>query len=226
MRSHTSATGATRRTTPGTGPIRNGRQTVAALRGAPTRARLVEASITCIAKFGYANTSLQKIADEAGLSRGAAQHHFGDFHGLIRATISELQAERLRAFRRSTGAGKNDVRSLVRAQWRQLQSPAFIASHELALASRCQPELASIMTPLQAEFLENFHALAASAFPEWRGDREGLDLALALSRTLLETMALNLVIGAVTPSLVEPMLALLENQLHAMNPTVPIGRLP
>jgi AcrR family transcriptional regulator len=47
-----------------------------ALKSAQTRARLIEATIRCIVKLGYAGTTTPQVAAEAGLSRGAMLHHF------------------------------------------------------------------------------------------------------------------------------------------------------
>lgn len=45
-------------------------------RSRATRQRLLQAAITCLARDGWDNASVGNIAAEAGISRGAAQHHF------------------------------------------------------------------------------------------------------------------------------------------------------
>ena len=79
-----------------------------ALKSAQTRARLIESTIRCLVKFGYAGTTTPKVASEASLSRGAMLHHFENGGALMQATIAELLDRRLRAFRRAeprTAAG-------------------------------------------------------------------------------------------------------------------------
>src|SRR3546814_7409886 len=56
---------------------------------------------------------------------------------------SDLE-KRLRAFRRAAETDQHDPATLVRTYWRQLQKPAFIAFHELALAARTHADLARI----------------------------------------------------------------------------------
>jgi hypothetical protein len=107
---------------------------------------------------------------------------------------------------------------MVSTYWRQLQKPAFVAFHELALAARSNADLARILHPLQTEFREKFNAQAVQLFPEWQGDPVGFDLAMALSQTLLEGMAISLLTGAIEERMVEPMLRLLEQQIRAMKP--------
>ena len=189
-----------------------------ALKSAQTRARLIDATIRCIVKLGYANTTTPQVAAEAGLSRGAMLHHFENGAALIKAAIVELHDKRLRAFRRAAEANEHETSTMVNAYWRQLQKPAFVAFHELALAARTNADLARILQPLQDEFREKFNAQAVQLFPEWQSDPVGFDLAMTLSQTLLEGMAINLLTGAMEERMVEPMLRLLEQQIRTMRP--------
>ncbi|RYE75503.1 MAG: TetR/AcrR family transcriptional regulator, partial [Oxalobacteraceae bacterium] len=126
--------------------------TLQSVKSAQTRAKLIEATIRCIVRVGYANTTTPQVAAEAGLSRGAMLHHFENGAALIKAAIVELHEKRLRAFRRAADTDEHETAKLVRAYWKQLQKPAFVAFHELALASRSDPDLARILQPLQVEF--------------------------------------------------------------------------
>lgn len=190
------------------------------LKSAQTRARLIEATVRCIVKVGYANTTTPQVAAEAGLSRGAMLHHFENGSALIKAAIVELHEKRLRAFRRAADTEDHDTTQLVRTYWRQVQKPAFVAFHELALAARTHPDLARILHPLQVEFRNRFNNQAVALFPEWQKDRVGFNLAMTLSQTMTEGMAINLLIGAMDETMVEPMLDLLEDQIRLMNPTL------
>ena len=191
------------------------------VKSAQTRARVIEATIRCIVKVGYANTTTPQVAAEAGLSRGAMLHHFENGAAVIKAAIVELHEKRLRAFRRAADTGEHDTTTLVRTYWRQIQRPAFVAFHELALAARTNPDLARILQPLQVEFRERFNTQAVVLFPEWQADRQGFNLAMTLSQTMLEGMAINLLTGAMDEAMVDPMLKLLEDQIIAMNPALP-----
>ncbi len=189
-----------------------------ALKSAQTRSRLIKATINCLVRVGYAKTTTSLVAAEAGLSRGAMLHHFENGAALIKAAILGLHEKRLRAFRRAVDVGDHDPGKLVRAWWRQLMRPSFIAFHELAIAARTNSDLARILLPLQHEFRERFNAQATALFPEWQGDRAAFDLAMTLSQSMLEGLAINLLTGAADEAMVEPMLKLLEDQIRAMNP--------
>jgi AcrR family transcriptional regulator len=147
-------------------------------------------------------------------------HHFENGAALIKAAIVELHEKRLRAFRRAADTETHDTATLVRTYWKQLQKPAFVAFHELALAARSNVELAHILQPLQVQFRDRFNQQADSLFPEWHPDRDRFHLAMTLSQTMLEGMAIQRLTGAMDDAMVEPMLILLERQVASMNPAL------
>jgi AcrR family transcriptional regulator len=67
---------------------------------AETRAKLIRAARKAFAAKGYAAASMDDLTAEAGLTRGALYHNFGDKKGLLQAVIDQIDAEmvaRLRA---------------------------------------------------------------------------------------------------------------------------------
>ncbi|MGL4964446.1 MAG: TetR/AcrR family transcriptional regulator [Inquilinus sp.] len=60
---------------------------------AETRAKLLRAARHAFGTKGYAEASMDDFTAEAGLTRGALYHHFGDKKGLLRAVIAEIDAE-------------------------------------------------------------------------------------------------------------------------------------
>jgi AcrR family transcriptional regulator len=189
-----------------------------ATKSAATRARLIDATIRCIIKYGYSRTTTPRVAEEAGLSRGAMLHHFENGGALMCAAIAELHNKRLRAFRRSADNTVHDVGRLVRAYWKQVSGETFTAFHELALAARTDSDLATILAPAQEEFRSRWYHDAIEMFPEWQGDRAHFDLALALSQNVLEGMAINRFTHGLDERMVEPILADLERQIEALKP--------
>lgn len=192
--------------------------TMQALKSAQTRARLIDATIRVLVRSGYARTTTPQVAIEAGLSRGAMLHHFDNGISLIKATITHLHERRLRAFRRAAERSALDHNAMVRTYWRQIQKPAFIAFHELAVAARTNAELAAVLMPLQVEFRERFNQLAVQLYPEWQASPQRFALAMAVSQATMEGMAVNLLTGAMDAALVEPLLDSLEEQMHALRP--------
>lgn len=58
-----------------------------------TRARLLQAGRRAFGEKGYAGASMDDFTADAGLTRGALYHHFGDKKGLLAAVIAEIDAE-------------------------------------------------------------------------------------------------------------------------------------
>lgn len=58
-----------------------------------TRARLIASARRAFASQGYANTSMDGFTAQAGLTRGALYHHFGDKKGLLAAVVAQLDSE-------------------------------------------------------------------------------------------------------------------------------------
>lgn len=60
---------------------------------AETRKKLIEVARRAFAEYGYAGTSMDKLTAEAGLTRGALYHHFGDKKGLFAAVVDQIDSE-------------------------------------------------------------------------------------------------------------------------------------
>lgn len=189
-----------------------------ATKSAATQAKLIDATIRCLIKYGYSRTTTPLVAEEAGMSRGAMLHHFENGNALMKAAIAELHEKRLRAFRQTAGSTTHEVHALVRTYWKQVSSPTFTAFHELALAARTDRNLADILVPSQAEFRKRWYRQAIELFPEWQGDRARFDLALALAQNVLEGMAINRLTQGLDERMVEPILNDLERQIEALKP--------
>jgi AcrR family transcriptional regulator len=192
--------------------------TAQALKSAKTRSRLIEATIRCLVKYSYANTTTPKVAEEAGLSRGAMLHHFENGRQLMQATLIELHHKRLRAFRRAVGTLNDDARTLLRSYWEQLLSPKFVAFQELASAARTDKELAATLEPVRREFNERWHDLAIELFPQWGRDPKAFRVALALTHNTLEGMALNRLTFGIDEEEIELVLDHLEKVILDLRP--------
>lgn len=58
-----------------------------------TRATLLATARRTFSAHGYASTSMDDLTAQAGLTRGALYHHFGDKKGLLAAVVAQLDAE-------------------------------------------------------------------------------------------------------------------------------------
>jgi len=55
--------------------------------------KLIEVARTHFTERGYADAALEEIVQEAGLTRGALYHHFGNKKGLFQAVLDTVQKE-------------------------------------------------------------------------------------------------------------------------------------
>lgn len=204
------------------GQERRGKNGLQAKKSASTRTAIVEAAIQCIVKYGYAKTTTPRIAEEAGLSRGAMMHHFSNRLTVIQSAITHLHEKRIRAFRQAGSnlppAGSNRVHDALTAYWRQVTHPLFVAFHELTVAARTDKGLADILIPARRSFHEEWYRVAVEQFPEWHGDDEKFSIALHLTQNMLEGMAVNRLSGDLDEDTADTLLAYLEDELRALSP--------
>ncbi|MCU1722541.1 TetR/AcrR family transcriptional regulator [Pseudomonas sp. 5P_5.1_Bac1] len=58
-----------------------------------TRAALLATARKAFSETGYAAASMDELTAQAGLTRGALYHHFGDKKGLLAAVVEQIDAE-------------------------------------------------------------------------------------------------------------------------------------
>lgn len=91
-----------------------------------TRAKLLAVARHAFGTQGYAHTSMDDFTAEAGLTRGALYHHFGDKKGLLAAVVAQIDAEmdqRLRAVLDTAPDGWTGLQDYCRAYLRMAQEP-------------------------------------------------------------------------------------------------------
>ena len=160
-----------------------------------TRHSILDAAIRCFYEFGYNNTTTEKIAKEAGVSRGAMLHHFPSRSDLIKASVRHLNEQRIALYRSEEsdiqdGAEHSLVEEGIEAYWNQLNTPAFVVFHELQVAARTDPELLEVMIPATEEFDRLGLEATRELFPDLAMSEEFMR-AHHLSLYLLEGLAAN-----------------------------------
>ena len=192
-----------------------------AQKSASTRKLIVEAALQCLIKYGYSQTTTPRIAEEAGLSRGAMMHHFSNRLTVVQAAVEHLHAKRLRAFKRAVSslpANKPHLHDALEAYWRHVTHPLFVAFHELAVAARTDRDLECILRPAQDAFYRAWYDLAVDLFPEWQSDKSSFDLALNLVQVTLEGMALSRLSSTPNPKAEAKLFEYLEDRLRDLMP--------
>ncbi len=79
--------GARARTEQSRAPVRQRARRTQEERSAETRARVVAAATECVAELGFRGATMSAIAQRAGVSWGAMQHHYGDKDSILDAVL-------------------------------------------------------------------------------------------------------------------------------------------
>ncbi|WP_067849022.1 TetR/AcrR family transcriptional regulator [Nocardia lijiangensis] len=135
-------------------------------RSSEMRVRLLDATIDCLVEYGYAGTTTPRVAERAGVTRGAQVHHFGSKNDLVVAAISHLAQRRAETAMREMAkveSGADPVAAALDFLWELHQGPLFIATVELWVAGRTDPVLASAMEKVEP-FVNNAVLLAVARF--------------------------------------------------------------
>ncbi|MFF7181965.1 TetR family transcriptional regulator [Streptomyces sp. NPDC008121] len=153
-------------------------------RSRATRQRLLEAAVSCLAAHGWAGSTVSVVAERAGVSRGAAQHHFPTREDLFTAAVEYVAEERSQALR--TLAAR-DRREVVAALVDLYTGPLFRAALHLWVAASDEEQLRARVTDLEARVGRESHRIAVEllAADESRpGVRETVQGLLDMARGL------------------------------------------
>jgi AcrR family transcriptional regulator len=82
---------------------------------AENREKLIAAARKAFAEQGYAAASMDHLTAEAGLTRGALYHNFGDKRGLLAAVVDQIDSE-MADYAHSVGAKAADIWSGLLAE--------------------------------------------------------------------------------------------------------------
>jgi AcrR family transcriptional regulator len=114
-------------------------------RSAAMRLRLLDATVECVVTYGYAGTTTHRVADLAGVTRGAQIHHFPAKEDLVVAAIEHLAQQRARVTIQEVGRireSPDPAAAILDFLWEVHQGPIVVATLELWMASRTDPVLA------------------------------------------------------------------------------------
>jgi AcrR family transcriptional regulator len=106
-----------------------------------TQQSIINAVIALINEGGYAAASSTQIAERAGVSWGAVQHHFGGKEEILEAVLArshEAFVARLADPRHTRGTLAQRVARFVESAWRHYQGSEYMATLEILLATRAQ----------------------------------------------------------------------------------------
>ncbi|MGQ4449297.1 TetR/AcrR family transcriptional regulator [Streptomyces griseus] len=153
-------------------------------RSRATRQRLLEAAVACLAEHGWAGSTVSVVAERAGVSRGAAQHHFPTREDLFTGAVEYVAEERSAALRALPVQGRAEV---VAALVDLYTGPLFRAALQLWVAASNEAQLHPRVTELEARVGRETHRIAVEllgADESRPGARETVQGLLDMARGL------------------------------------------
>ncbi|MEO6987778.1 MAG: TetR/AcrR family transcriptional regulator [Aquihabitans sp.] len=155
-----------------------------------TRSALLEAAVECLVELGWAGSTVAVVAERAGVSRGAAQHHFPTREALFVAAVEHVASERREALRGASADGEGrdpTTREVVELVVDLYSGPMFQAALVLWTASASEPLLREQVVPLEARIGRDAHRLVVELLgvdESIPGVREAVQVTLDLARGL------------------------------------------
>lgn len=160
-----------------------------------TRVAILEAAIDCLERHGYAQTTMQLIAEVAKISRGAMTHHYASKQELISAVIDYLFYRRMAIFAERIGklSEKERVQENlgIEQAWEGYFTREYKAYLELSVAARTDVELQQIFLPKAQRYDRMWRSESMRVFPEWKGKPDLLEYATDFVEATLEGLVLN-----------------------------------
>ena len=160
-------------------------------RSRATRQRILEAAAACLAEHGWSGSTVAVVCARAGVSRGAAQHHFRTREELFTAAIAHVAEQWLTAVRERARAlpreGPDRTYAVVDMLVAVHTGPLFRAALHLWVAAGEEEALRPRVTALEARIGREAHRLAVDflgADETLPGVRETVQGVLDMARGL------------------------------------------
>ncbi len=157
-------------------------------RSRATRARLLESAIVCLADLGWTASTVAVVAEHAGVSRGAAQHHFPTREALFLAALGHVTHERGELLRRElTARPEFSTEAVVEAVFGLYTGPLFRAALMLWVAAASEPQLRAQVLPVEVSIGREVHRVVVDLLgvdERTPGVRETVQATLDLARGL------------------------------------------
>lgn len=160
-------------------------------RSRATRARLLEAAIASLAELGWTASTVAVVAERAGVSRGAAQHHFPTREALFTAALEHVSQVRASEMKRElaelAGGAGPDTAAVVELVMNLFTGSVFRAALALWVAAASEPQLREQIIPLEARIGREIHLVVVDLLgvdEREPGVRETVQATLDLARGL------------------------------------------
>ncbi|MDC3401611.1 TetR/AcrR family transcriptional regulator [Alphaproteobacteria bacterium] len=168
-------------------------QTIRERQASIARSKLIDATVTCLKRYGYSNASINQIQMEAGVSRGALTHHFPNKEDLIVATLDRLLEATLRPSLPSK-ASKDSINLVKDLQYIASDittSREGEAMAEILIAMRSDTALHERVAPRLLQWNEMIDQAILGYYESPNKDDHDVVLIWTITRTFLRGLVLQ-----------------------------------
>ncbi|MRV71654.1 TetR family transcriptional regulator [Duganella sp. FT92W] len=185
-----------------------------------TRIAILEATLDCLVDVGYAQTTAEKIARRAGVSRGAMTHHFKARADVFEAAAQFVIERRADEYDRMIGRirvhpagmpGLDDMRDTMAVLQRYFALPSFLALNELQRGARTDVAFRRAMYPLEKALDKKLSDSMVKHFPFLSGVEATRQVLMDLILSSMRPVAIGM-----APALTGARLQRLLDQLAAV----------
>ena len=132
-------------------------------RSRATRLRLLESAVDRLAELGWGRTTVTVVAEHAGVSRGATQHHFPTREDLFTAALDYMFDVRITDVRRrgaNLPRGASHTEAVVDMLVSFYTGPLFRAAVQVWVQAAADEALRAQLVPLETRLARETHAIA------------------------------------------------------------------
>ncbi|SIS14574.1 TetR/AcrR family transcriptional regulator [Williamsia sterculiae] len=129
-------------------------------RSRATRERLLSSTIELLARRGWDASTVSTVAAAAGVSRGAAQHHFPTREALITAALEQVfeeMTQRIREVSQTLPDGPAHIHAVVERAVDIYTGMEFKAALQVWAAAASDSALRDLILPLEGKFARAAH---------------------------------------------------------------------
>ena len=167
-------------------------------RSAETRRKLIEAAIEVLRESSYANLTIKKVTQRAGVTNGAMQHHFGSRDDLLLALMDAVYPVLQIPFEAIAAEGltvEARVGKIVDLLWGIYSRPEYLAVWDIALGSRGDAALWPRMQAYQKDIAARMSREFVALFADLRLPPKEVERIFSLAVSYIRGVALQTMFG-------------------------------
>jgi AcrR family transcriptional regulator len=158
--------------------------------------RLVLAALECLEVYGYHGTSISRIVDKAGVSRGSWIHHYKSKRELIAAAAQWWYDRVLTIYQEAMSifVRENDLTAAMERVWEGVFQIEYGHTWlEITTAVRTDEELCEIIEPMTQRFNKEFDKIAGDIFGQDHPAIESIHMLWDISDLFLEGVFVDMI---------------------------------